>query len=100
MKFGYDTDGRLVAIEDIELAAKIEELDAQLNARPLSSRGEDVARIRSALQADGQAISEQDEEVLSLYREGVLDFHNVDHHFGQRLVKALLRREAGTNDAA
>ena len=100
MKFGYDENGRLIPYENIELAEAIAKLDAQLDARPLSARAEDPTRIRLVLVSAGEVLAPEDNDVLSLYEQGTLDFHNVEHHSGNRLTEAFLKQDATPrNDA-
>lgn len=89
MKFGYNSEGKLVPLDELELRSRLEELESGLDNREPADRAEDVARLRRVLVADGQGLTEEDENVFSLYREGVLDFHNIERHFGERLSKAL-----------
>lgn len=89
MKFGYDRDGKLVPIEELELAAQLADLQAQVDSQGPAARVEDAARLRRLLAAAGQSLSGEDENLLTLYAEGVVDYHNVEHYFGQRLMAAL-----------
>jgi hypothetical protein len=89
MKFGYDRDGKLVPVEELELAEKLAELKAELDKQDPASRREDADRLRRLLVAAGQVLSGDDENLLTLYADGIVDYHNVEHYFGQRLVSAL-----------
>lgn len=69
-----------------ELEAELSRLQNESDALPLSARVSMVERMRSALDAEGIKLTDDDERVFSLYCEGVLDSRHVDEHFAPRLV--------------
>jgi len=100
VKFGYTAEGKLVPIEELELRARLGELEARLDNRSPADRAEDVERLKDAFASAREPLSGEDENVLSLYRDGVIDFHNLEHHFGTRLPKALARQMGARDGAA
>ena len=100
MKFGYDNEGKLVPIEEIKLAETIADLNAQLEALAPESRRASVEKLRALLESTGEALTPEDENVFSLYEEGVLDFRNVEDHLGLRLWRAVLRGSGEGESAA
>lgn len=99
MKFGYNSEGKLVPVEELELRARLGELEADLDNRLPGDRAEDVVRLKEVLASADEPLSAEDENVLSLYQDGVLDFHNLEHHFRDRLPQALMRRRGGRDGA-
>ena len=89
MKFGYDRDGKLVPIEQLELASALADLEAQHDSQGFAARATAVVALRRLFAVAGQPLAGEDENVLSLYAEGIVDYHNVEHYFGQRLTSAL-----------
>jgi len=98
VKFVHDIDGKLVRSENHELKTKIAELETQLDAQSSTQRADTVARIRRVLVESEKSISAEDESVLALYLECVIEFHNVEGHFGPRLITAM--SEKGRGNAA
>ena len=100
MKFGYDTDGKLVPIEQLELAEAIADLDVKLNASAPKSRTTSAKDLRELLECAGETLTAEDENVFALYTEGALDFGNVEDYFGARLQRAVLRKFGEGESAA
>ena len=90
MKFGYDTDGKLVPVEQLELAHAIADLDARLAAIDPKSASVGVEDLRALFAEAGEAMTSEDENVFALWTEGILNFRNVEDHFGKRLQRAVL----------
>ncbi len=100
MKFGYDSDGKLVPIEQLQLSEAIVALDAKLNGLAPEARPAAVDRLRKLLAASGEAFTTDDEAVFALYTEGLLELTNVEEYFGERLQAALARGSSGVDGAA
>ena len=100
MKFGYDSDGKLVPIEQIQVSEAIAALDAKLNGLAPEARPAAIDRLRKLLAASGETFTTDDEAVFELYAEGLLELTNVEEYFGERLQRALLRGFGGADGAA
>ncbi len=100
MKFGYDSDGKLVPIEQLKLAEAIADLDVKIDGLSPESRAASTDKLRVLLANSGEKLTPEDETALALYAEGVLDFRNLEDYFGVRLQRAVLHSFGGEESAA
>ena len=100
MKFGYDNDGKLVPIEQLKLAEAISGLDAKLDALEPEAVRVGIEGLRTLFADSGETMTQEDESVFASWEEGILDFRNVEDHFGKRLQQAvLLKYASGSSEA-
>jgi hypothetical protein len=82
--------------ESPDYQQKISNLEAMLDTLPAAERAVVMQRLRNALTATGEKLTEADENLCERFAQGAIGIRQVEDHFGDRLWRAFgVRPEPG-----
>jgi hypothetical protein len=82
-----------------DLQQQMAQLEATLDALPVSQREMVMTRLRDAMLANGEQLSAEDDNVCRQFAEGAVSVRQVQEHFGNRMWYAFGLRP-DSDDAA